>query len=150
MQTQEKKTIYLLRLRPQVDVEKKLITVETELVSTDVDYSQDDNSVLDFYYKHTECDCIDIVSFGGLYNPKGFSVVCDDEGLLKSGNAVMKYTLPIDNVPYELDLSGSILIGKSDTIKGRELDGLFEVGLTMDEIEYIQDNLHIEFLGLTH
>ena len=150
MQKQEKKTVYLMRIRPKVDVAKKLVTVETELVSTEVDYSQVDNSMLDFYYKHTECDCIDIVSFGGLYNPKGFTVVCDDEGLLKSGNAVMKYTLPIESLPYELDLAGSILIGKSDYIEGRMEDGLFEVGLTMEDVEYIQNKLQISFLGLTH
>ena len=147
MQKQEKKTVRLLRIRPSVV--DTMVMVGVEVVEKEVDFSKDDLSMLDFYYEHTECDCIDIVSFGGLYNANGFSVVCDDEGLLKSGNVVMKYALPIDDELHELKLSGSILIGKCDYIEGREDDGMYEVGLTDEQLDYIQENLQYKLLGVT-
>lgn len=147
MQKQEKKTVQLLRIRPSIL--NGAVDLEVSIVSKEVDFSQDDISMLDFYYKNTECDCIDIVSFGGIYNPNGFTVVCDDEGLLKTNNIVLKYILPIDGENLELDLSGSILIGKSDYIEGREDDGMYEIGLNDEQIEYIHKNLQIKFLGVT-
>lgn len=41
---------------------------------------------LDSYYKVLDCDCIDIV--GRSLGPYAFDVICDDEGLLKSGARV--------------------------------------------------------------
>ena len=147
MQKQELKTVRLMRVRPNIIGD--VINVECEVVSKEVDFSSDDTTMLDFFYKNIGCDCIDIVSFGGLYNPKGFSVTVDDEGLLKSGNVVLKYTLPIDNDNHVLELSGTILIGKCDYVEGRDEDGLNEVGLSDEEIKYIKENLQIELKGVT-
>lgn len=146
MQKQVAKTVRLMRIKPSIV--GNTLSLESEIVSKEVDFSQDDISMLDFYYEHTECNCIDIVTFGDVDSLKSFTVVVDDEGLLKSGNVVMTYQLDILGVPYELDLCGAILIGKSDYIEGRE-DGLYEVGLDDEQIQFIQNNLAVKFLGVT-
>ena len=148
MQKAIKKEVRLIKIRPNI-VGDIMVDLDVSIIGKEVDFSNDDLTMLDEYYKHIGCDCIDITSFGGIYNPKGYSVVVDDEGLLKSGNLVMAYTLPIEGENITLELAGTILIGKSDYVENKDFDGLYEVGLSDSDIEYIKEHLSVRLLGLT-
>lgn len=147
MQKATVKEVKMLKIQPILI--NGTVDMKVKVIGKMVDFDKDEATMLDVFYKHIECDCIDIVSFGGHYNPKGYSVVVDDEGLLKSGNVVITYTLPIDGEEYPLDLAGAILIGKSDYVENRDEDGLYEVGLSDEDLDYIQDNLTIKLRGVT-
>lgn len=142
-----KKTVQLLKIAPTLENGDFKFT--HEVITKEVDYSQEENQMLHFLYENIGCNCIDVVMFGDYHDTNHFSVTVDDEGLLKSGNVVMSYTLTIDNNTMVKELSGTVLFGKVAEIKGRELDGYFEVGLTDDDIKYLTKNLKFNVLGIT-
>lgn len=143
-----KKTVKLLKIAPKLEVEG-IVKLTQEIITKEVDFAEEDNKMLDFFYENIGCDCIDVVAFGYYDNPSHYSVTVDDEGLLKSGNVVIQYTLPIDNEPIVKELAGTILIGKVAEIEGREFDGFFEVGLSDTDIEYLTKNLKFDLKGVT-
>lgn len=147
MQKVEVKNVRLFKIRPNIVGE--VIKMEMSVVEKEVDFSQDAISMLETYHSNIECDTIDMTSFGGIQNPEGYTVIVDDEGLLKSDNVVLEYKLPIGDKVATLELAGTILIGKSDYVEGREDDGLYEVGLTDKDIEYINNNIEMRLLGIT-
>lgn len=142
-----KQTVSLLKIAPKL--EDGFVKLIKEVVSKEVDYSLEENQMLEFFYEHIGCDTIDVVAFGYYDNPNHFSVTVDDNGLLTSGNVAMKYTLPFEGEDISLELCGTILIGKVSELEGREDDGYFEVGLSDDNIEFLTKNLKFDVLGVT-
>lgn len=146
-----KRNVKLLKIEPSI---KELPiglqpTITISVVEVEVN-DENTNEFLYFAYEQIGCDCIDVTTFGGHYNENHFSVTVDDEGLLKSGNVAMELKLPIvDMGVVTLELCGTILIGHCSELEGKPLDGLYEVGLTDEQIEYVQNNLEIRVIGLT-
>lgn len=85
-----------------VDIEDKTIVAKINVVNAP---KREDN--LKFFYSEIGCDMIDAVFF------KGFDVFCDDEGLLKSGNAVIEYSQGENRVPLAGNLVFTNGIDKS-------------------------------------
>lgn len=142
-----KKEVKLFKITPTL--EKGVVKLTHEVVSKEVDYSLEDNQMLEFYYRQIGCDTIDVTNFGGYSNPMHFSATVDDEGLLKSGNVAMSYSIPIGNRKVVRELCGTVLIGRVAEIEGREHDGYFEIGLTDNDIEFLKKNIECEVLGVT-
>ncbi len=135
--------IIMVKVRPSL-VQGIIPKVEVALSVVELE-KNNDNKMLDFCYKEIGCDLIEYATFGDPYEEKHFNAIVDEEGLLKSGNIAMSLELPINNKPIQLDLCGTVLLSKSKL--GEE--GLEEVGLTMEEVEYISKNLEVKVIGVT-
>ena len=122
-----------------------LLSVNGEMPTLEViDFPTGSGSNLDFYYKHIECDCIDIVHTYALeeLGVRGsigeFCMVIDDEGLLKD-NPVFN---PIASLLYGCDLHGQPIAGKALICQNRETpDGIETVGLTDYDVYQFQTYL---------
>lgn len=135
--------IIMVKVRPSL-VQGLIPNVEVSVVELEKS-NGNSSEMLDFCYKEIGCELIDYAMFGNPYEENHFNAIVDDEGLLKSGNVVMSLELPINNKPIQLDLCGTVLLSKSKL--GEE--GLEEVGLTMEEVEYISKNLEVKVIGVT-
>lgn len=143
-----KKTVKLFKVSPILA--EGVIRVRKEVISKEVDFSNEENQMLDFFYENIGCDLIDVVVFGDYYSPSHFTATVDDEGLLKSNNVVLNYKINVDGRELAYDLCGTVLFGRVGEVEGREEDGFFELGLNDEDIEYLDKNLQIDLVGVTN
>lgn len=142
------KKLQMLKVAPKLVEDSILPKIEISVVALESKGEEfESREMLDFYYKEIECDLIDVATFGNPYEKNHFSVIVDDEGLLKSGNVAMALLLPIEGETLTLELCGTLLFSKSELIEG---EGLVEVGLTEEEIQYVIENLGIKIIGITN
>lgn len=95
------KAIYI---ENKVDEFDKVVTQNVKFV----DAPKDSKDNLEFFYKHIDTNMIDVVF------AEGFDIWVDDEGLLKSGNAVIEFELDGRKVP----LAGNFIITKNPDAEG--------------------------------
>lgn len=89
-------------------------------------------------YELVESDTLDIVRL-----PKGIDVWVDDNGLLKSGNVVLNYSLKQpDGTVNEVQLAGNSLFLSSNE-KGET------IGLTSKQYEWLVNNITVTLYGMT-
>ena len=91
---------------------------------------------LEDYYKHLNCSCIDILQY---YN---YTLIVDDEGLLKSNNVVIELINKYQ--PHSLELAGKILVMCINEDNSEELRGL-----TDKEIHNFISNHKVHLIGIT-
>lgn len=100
--------MYFLKIGINQDSKK----IEPEIV----EYNHTEDK-LDFFYNRLSCQCIDVVDVG-----EEICLVCDDEGLLNTGNPVME--IHHDDFVENIKLAGHILMGKNAVTKeGIEIVG---------------------------
>jgi len=86
---------------------------------------------LEYFYKNIRCDYIDVVDVG---EDGEISIICDDEGLLKSGNIVMD--IHHESIHEPLSLAGTLLVGKNiQESDGIEIEGFRSQIELMNEIK---------------
>lgn len=95
------------------------------------------DDTLEAYYSALNCSCIDIVSRTIGENEKYFTIVCDDEGLLKAAPCISA----VSDL-FEPMLVGSLLIADFDHDTG------ILASLSEPELEYVLD--HIIFAVSSH
>ena len=90
-----------------------------------------DSDNLDFYYKHIECDCIDITRPYKLQKETGkcenIIFILDDEGALKENPKVNLF----GSIAYGYPLCGNILVAKEEYTE----EDVITVGLTEEDIK---------------
>ena len=86
---------------------------------------------LNAYYTALDCSCIDIVDRTIGRSKKRFSIVCDDEGLLKDDPYISAIS-----AKFEPMLVGSLFVVSCDYESG-ELESLSE-----QELEYVLDHVY--------
>lgn len=95
-----------------------------------LDFPKDNH--LDFYYKHLDCDLVDIVRPHGLDAKEfpNFDLIVDDEGMLKDEPEVNT----IASLLYGVVKHGQPIFGKAMLVKH---EGAENVGMTEEEIESV-------------
>lgn len=90
-------------------------------------------------YKLIDCSSVDCVSL-----PKNIDIWTDDEGLLKSDSAVIRYLVREDDESdgFELHLAGKSLILSADE------DGN-TIGLSNEQIHWVQKHVRVGLYGFT-
>ena len=141
-----KQKIKLLKIEPKL--EDEYIGISMKEVSTYVDYVGDSRDFLEFVYDEIGCELIDVATFGNYASENHFTCIVDDEGLLKSGNVAIEYSLPINDIKHTLELCGTILVGKVGMVEG--VDSYIEIGLTDEEVTYLKGNMQFKVLGLVN
>src|SRR5699024_10851863 len=102
----------------KIYINKEEQRIKTDIVPYDLKMKK-----LEFFYKNIQCEYIDVVDVGNEYE---LSIVCDDEGLLKSGNVVMDVYHESLKEPFSL--AGALLIGKNiNTDDGVEIEGFYVI-----------------------
>ena len=109
---------------------KKAILLKSNLSVELVDFVEDS---LEFYYKHIECNLIDIVrpynleSLGYEFKKHKFILIVDDEGLLKNNFKINLHA----SLAYGDGLAGHVLVCKEEYTD----NGIITVGLTEEDVD---------------
>ena len=116
---------------------EKLILVKPSDVMRLLDFNSNDDGNLDFYYKHIECELIDIVQPFAVREEldkcKDLILIVDDEGAIKDSPKLNVFASLVCGQP----IYGNVLIAKE---QARD-DGLYTVGLSMTDIKEFEDAL---------
>lgn len=111
-------------------LKEKLMLLDTIGRIKMLEFEPGDND-LDFFYKHIECDLIDIVRPYALQKMsntcKGIILIVDDEGLLKSHPKANLFA----SLAYGHTLCGNVLVAKE---QARD-DGIYTVGLNENDVQ---------------
>lgn len=98
----------------------------------------DEENSLQSKYEKIGCDTVDVVRL-----PMRVDVWVDDEGLLKEMNPVMEYSIKVEGKsPEKLLLAGNAFFLSYDE-QGNT------IGLSSEQLEWIQKNIHYEFYGMS-
>lgn len=110
-----------------------LIKPNAEGIET-LDFPKDNH--LDFYYKHLDCDLIDIVKPYGLNEGDfpNYDLIIDDEGMLKAEPQVNT----IASLLYGVIEHGQPIFGRAMLVKH---EGAENVGMSEKEIQSVIDYL---------
>ena len=95
---------------------------------------------LDDYYKHLECDCMDVAN--RLIGDKRFDIWVDDAGLLKEDPIISAVTSRSieGHIYYEPMLAGNLIIANHDSAGNT-------TSLSREDVEMILDHILVRPLG---
>ena len=116
---------------------EKLILVKPNDIMRLLDFDSNDDDSLDFYYKHIECDLIDIVQPYAVREEldkcNDLILIVDDEGALKNNPKLNIFASLVCGQP----IYGNALVAKE---QARD-DGLYTVGLNMRDVKEFENAL---------
>lgn len=116
---------------------EKLILVKPNDVMRLLDFDSNSDDNLDFYYKHIECDLIDIVQPYAVREEldkcNDLILIVDDEGAIKNNPKLNVFASLVCGQP----IYGNVLVAKE---QARD-DGLYTVGLNMQDVKEFENAL---------